>query len=159
MTKKQKQKTQVRYYQIITVSFFLAVAIIGNAGVRCTNTQALPSPTVYVPHRAPKITITEQKPSKTLIAHVTGYSELDSCHTGQSCLMASGKRAYVGAIACPRAYKLGTRVKITDTVYTCEDRTAKRLDGRFDIFFGYGQGSYDQAIKFGKKQLTINIIN
>ena len=44
-------------------------------------------------------------------ATVMAYSELDSCHF-PNCIMSSGKRAYIGAVACPRKYKLGTKVNI-----------------------------------------------
>lgn len=91
-------------------------------------------------------------------AITTAYSELDSCHTGKSCLMASGKRAYVGAVACPRKWKLGTQIEIDGKVYTCEDRTAKRYDGRIDIFQGYKQEAYDKAIKYGIQKKLIYLI-
>lgn len=90
----------------------------------------------------------------SLYAPVTAYSEIDSCHY-PNCAMASGKRAYVGAIACPREIKLGTKVEIDGQDYTCEDRTAKYLNGRFDVFIGYGQESYDKAIIFGKQNKEI----
>lgn len=92
----------------------------------------------------------------TLNADVTAYSEIDSCHY-ENCIMANGVRAYVGAVACPRNIKLGTKVEIDGIMYECADRTAKFVDGRFDIFFGYGQESYDRAIQFGKKKSEIII--
>lgn len=90
-------------------------------------------------------------------ASVTAYSSIDSCHTGVSCLMANGKKAHLGAIACPRSVKLGTRVTINGTTYTCADRTARWVDGRYDIFMGYGQEAYDAAIKFGNQRLIISL--
>ena len=71
--------------------------------------------------------------------------------------MASGNRAYVGAIACPRSIKLYTRVIIDGKPYICEDRTSKVYDGRFDIFMGYGEQSYEQAKQFGiqKKEISM----
>ena len=90
-------------------------------------------------------------------ADVSAYSEFDSCHTGKSCLMASGKKAYIGAVACPREIKLGTQVEINGIVYNCEDRTARFVDGRYDIFMGYGESSYNEAINFGVKNLKITI--
>ena len=95
---------------------------------------------------------------KHITAEVTAYSEFDSCHY-PNCVMASGKRAYVGAIACPRNIPLGTKVVIDGAEYTCEDRTAKYLDGRYDIFTGYRQEAYDKALKFGVqvKSITINL--
>jgi 3D (Asp-Asp-Asp) domain-containing protein len=72
--------------------------------------------------------------------------------------MASGKKAYVGAVACPRRFKLGTKVRIAGQLLTCEDRTAKRYDGRFDIFQGYGQQAYDKAITWGIRRVAVEIL-
>ncbi len=96
-------------------------------------------------------------PPPSVVAEVTAYSEIDSCHY-ENCVMASGKRAYIGAVACPRDMELGTKVKIQNKIYTCEDRTNKNLDGRFDIFMGYGQTNYDKAINWGNKTLKIAIL-
>jgi len=91
------------------------------------------------------------------LVEVTAYSEYDSCHTGESCLMASGKKAYVGAVACPRNIELGTKVLISGTEYTCEDRTSLTYDGRYDIFMGFGDEGYNKAIAWGNRKLQITI--
>ena len=93
---------------------------------------------------------------KVIEADITGYSEFDSCHY-KNCIMASGKRAYIGAIACPRDIKLSTRVSIDGKVYICEDRTSKVYNGRFDIFFGYGKESFEDAKNFGIKTVQVLI--
>lgn len=93
---------------------------------------------------------------QTVLATVTSYSAVESCHYA-GCLMASGKKAYVGAVACPRLYKLGAVVKIQGKTFTCEDRTAKRFDGRFDIFQGYGQEAYQKALQWGKRTVQVFI--
>ena len=72
--------------------------------------------------------------------------------------MANGVRAHIGAVACPRSLELGSKVLIDGVEYECSDRTALRLDGRFDIFMGYGQESYNKAINFGKRELTITVL-
>ena len=36
-------------------------------------------------------------------------------------------------MACPRHINLGTTVEIRGTTYVCEDRTALKFNGRFDI--------------------------
>ena len=87
-------------------------------------------------------------------ATVTAYSEYDSCHY-ENCEMASTKRAYVGAVACPREIELGTKVIILGREFTCEDRTALRFNGRYDIFMGYGQEAYNKAVNFGIKELPV----
>lgn len=92
-----------------------------------------------------------------LIALVTAYSEFDSCHY-PNCVMANGKRAEVGYIACPRKIPLGTKIELLGAIYECGDRTAKWVDGRYDVFMGYGQESYDKAIQFGKQELLIEIL-
>jgi 3D (Asp-Asp-Asp) domain-containing protein len=96
---------------------------------------------------------------KGIVREVSAYSEFDSCHTGKSCKMKSGKKAYIGAVACPRNIKLGTKVKIFGKIYICEDRTAEWVDGRYDIFMGYGQESYDKAIQWGVKKTEVELIS
>ena len=82
-------------------------------------------------------------------APVSNYSELDSCHTGKSCLMANGEKAHIGAIACPRGIPFGTKFLIDRQVFTCKDRTATWVGDRYDIFTGYGIEAYQQAKAFG----------
>lgn len=91
------------------------------------------------------------------VSTVTAYSEFDSCHY-DDCVMASGKRAYVGAVACPRALPLGSPILISGRPFTCEDRTAKKYDGRFDIFLGYGAPAHEEAKQFGVRKLLVEII-
>ena len=97
-----------------------------------------------------------KKTEKHTFATVTAYSELDSCHY-PGCKTASGVKAHIGGAACPRKIKLGTKVEINGKTYICNDRTAKRYDGRYDIFMGYGQEAYTKALKFGKQTLEVRI--
>lgn len=90
-------------------------------------------------------------------AEVTMYSGIESCND-KICTMASGKSAYIGAVACPRHYKIGTKIKIADSIYTCEDRTALRYDGRFDIFSGYDMKSHKEAMQWGIRNMTVFIL-
>jgi len=90
-------------------------------------------------------------------AHVTAYSEYDSCHY-ENCLMANGIPAQEGYVACPRRFALGTKVEIDGDEYICGDRTAERFDGRFDIFMGYGSEAYAQAINFGIRTLEYRVL-
>jgi 3D (Asp-Asp-Asp) domain-containing protein len=88
---------------------------------------------------------------------VTAYSELDSCHY-KGCPMANGKKAQVGYAACPRDIKLGTKIEIEGIgELICGDRTAKSLDGRYDVFMGMGNESYIKAKEFGIKELEVRI--
>lgn len=88
---------------------------------------------------------------------LTAYSEFDSCHTGASCLMANGEKAHISAMACPREIPLGTEIEYQGKIYTCKDRTALYLNGRYDIFMGYGEEAYNKAIQFGIRKDTIII--
>mgnify|MGYP001561690730 CR=1 FL=1 len=97
-------------------------------------------------------------PPLVIAGTVTAYSELDSCHY-ENCLMASGKSAYIGAAACPRVMALGTKIIIEGQSYICEDRTSKLYDGRFDLFFGYGEESYRRAKQFGIQNKEIVLYN
>ena len=72
--------------------------------------------------------------------------------------MASGNKAYIGAIACPRSLKMYTRVSIDNNLYICEDRTSEKYDGRFDIFIGYGEEAYKKAIVFGKQKKSVQVL-
>ena len=95
------------------------------------------------------------------MASITAYSEIDSCHTGESCLMANGIKAEKGFIACPRSIELGTEVFIPDLIpnsFICGDRTAMRLDGRYDIFKGYGSEALQQAKDFGLQRHDVYIV-
>jgi 3D (Asp-Asp-Asp) domain-containing protein len=68
--------------------------------------------------------------------------------------MASGKKVYDGAIA-NNCLPFGTKVKVNGKVKVVEDRMNSRYGCEyFDIFMQ----SYDEAIKFGKKELTYEII-
>lgn len=68
-------------------------------------------------------------------------------------ITASGKKVAVGMVAGPRRIPLGTKVLIGGNPYTVEDRTAKRYDGRWDIYFD----NHKQALRFGKRELKVII--
>lgn len=92
--------------------------------------------------------------TQNIVAVTTAYSSKDSCHY-PNCIMANGKRAYVGAAACPRKVALGTKIRIDGKNYMCADRTAKWVEEKFgdtyDIFMGYSEESYREAIKYGRQ--------
>ena len=69
------------------------------------------------------------------VAYVTGYNTVPAQTDNTPCIGASGINicGRRDAIACPRRIKLGTVVMISDKRYVCEDRTAPKFDGRFDI--------------------------
>lgn len=67
--------------------------------------------------------------------------------------MASGKKVYLGAIACPRLYPFGTKVEILGKTYTCDDRMNIRYTNTFDIFMW----DRAEALQFGRRKLEIKI--
>jgi len=89
---------------------------------------------------------------------VTAYSEFDGCNN-PGCLMANNKKAHIGAIACPRTIKLGTKVQVYGQVYICSDRMNKRYTNRFDIFTGYGKEAHKKAMDFGIRKTTVLLLD
>lgn len=79
---------------------------------------------------------------------ITGY-----CLNQQP--MASGKKVYKGAIACPAFLKLGTKVEIKGRTYTCEDRMGlKYRDGNYiDIWFEDCQ----DALNWGRRKIEVKL--
>jgi len=93
---------------------------------------------------------------RRMTATVTAYSPVETCPEGRSeyCLNASEKRPMENrSLACPRALRRGTKILLLQRVYICDDRTALRLNGRFDVF----RESHADAISFGKQQLSLFI--
>ena len=69
-------------------------------------------------------------------------------------ITAAGTRPKQGrTIAAPRSVPLGSKVRVHGLpgVFTVEDRTARRFDGRWDIYFERHQ----DALKFGKRKLDV----
>lgn len=68
--------------------------------------------------------------------HITGYNLFPEQTDSTPCVGASGKDLcsinYPNA-ACPRDMPLGTRIRIQEVVYTCEDRLNIKYDNRIDI--------------------------
>jgi 3D (Asp-Asp-Asp) domain-containing protein len=68
--------------------------------------------------------------------------------------MASGKRVYEGAIA-NNCLDFGTKIKVNGKIKVVEDRMKSGTEcDHFDIFMN----SYDEAIQFGKRELTYEIL-
>lgn len=74
--------------------------------------------------------------------------------------MADGSYTRDGSVACPRDWRLGTKIIIDGKFYTCRDRYAKWVQQRqgntIDIWKDI---SRDEAIKEGKKRVKIIKIN
>jgi 3D (Asp-Asp-Asp) domain-containing protein len=87
-------------------------------------------------------------------AIVTAYCCCSLCCGPKAAgIAANGKPPVEGlTIAGPRSIPLGTRVYIETIGWrTVTDRTAKRFDGRFDIYFR----NHADAVKFGKRKLKV----
>lgn len=100
----------------------------------------------------------EDKAGKIVMMRVSAYSSVEGCDD-TDCIMANGRRAYVGAVACPRSWKLGTVVKIEDRKFVCGDRLSKKYDDRLDVFAGFGQEGFERSRQWGVKRLEVEIIN
>ena len=87
------------------------------------------------------------RPSKGATAVVTAYC--DSLRP-----MADGATVHVGACAGPRCVALGTVVLIDGRRYTVEDRTAKRYDGRYDLWMP----GHRACLQFGIRRLSVVIV-
>jgi hypothetical protein len=68
-------------------------------------------------------------------AFVTGYNTVPAQTDQTPCIAASGRNicGRYDAVACPRSIRFGTLVEIRGATYVCEDRTARKFDGRFDV--------------------------
>lgn len=84
---------------------------------------------------------------------VTMYSSLETCD--HNCVMADGQKAHEGSAACPRDWSLGTKIKIQNKEFTCEDRTNIKYDGRVDVWAGYGSIAHQVAVNWGIKYLVV----
>jgi len=91
---------------------------------------------------------------ETLTAIVTAYSSSPDETWGDPFITANGERVRGGIIACPRRYNFGTLFDINNEIYECTDRLHPRYDDRFDIW----KPSKEEAIQFGKKELTIKVL-
>ena len=69
---------------------------------------------------------------------------------------ASGKMPVAGiTVAGPRSIPFGTRVWIEGVgERVVQDRLARKYDGRFDVFFA----SHKEALRFGKRQLKVEVL-
>lgn len=90
--------------------------------------------------------MSEKSTGKASWYEITGY-----CLNQQP--MASGKKVYDGAIACPAFLKLGTKVQIKGREYVCEDRMHRRYrNGNYiDIWFE----DCAEALKWGRRKQEV----
>lgn len=82
------------------------------------------------------------------------YCHCTQCTSGLG-VTAAGNRPQAGVtIAGPRAYPIGSICIIGSKRFIIQDRTAKRFDGRFDIYFK----SHAEARRFGIRTNQVTVI-
>lgn len=91
-----------------------------------------------------------------MIVEITKYTPREAETDQDPHIMASGKKVYEGAIACPEGLDFGTKLEYDGKIYICEDRMAKRHrdKNKFDIF------TFDlaEALDFGTKVAVVKLI-
>lgn len=148
---------------IISASALIASAIIllgaQTAAHSSTEEQGISKPEVAGSSPAgPTMTFTQYEIIDTFQATVTAYSPVETCPGGDAhnCVTAFGSRPRSGrTVACPRTLHFGTRIQVEGKgIYVCEDRTALRFDGRYDIYMD----DYAEARAFGKQRLEVKVL-
>lgn len=90
-------------------------------------------------------------------AEVSAYTS-DPGETDEDPLtMASGKKVYAGAAACPSRYPFGTRIEVEGSRYTCEDRMNARY--RSGNYFDLWVETKAEAYQWGRRTIQVRIIN
>lgn len=112
-----------------------------------------------IPARAVEVEILEATPEFVIKARFTGYSSEVHQTDDTPEIMASGRKVYAGAIACPREYPFGAKIKIGEETYICEDRMNRRFEEaeipHFDIWFP----TRSEALAFGVRYLEVEVYN
>ena len=144
---------RIKYISSILGLWGLGVVFGGSVVFVALKTPELLEPQVVTFYNAPLVQVVEAKEEKPMTAIFTAYSAGDGFTPSDT--MASGRKVYVGAIACPRSMALGTVIVVQGKSYTCEDRKAKRFDGEFDIYMD----TRDEALAFGRKELAFSVDN
>jgi 3D (Asp-Asp-Asp) domain-containing protein len=153
-----KSKTNIEILIFLTVCICIALAILGFAVQRVDTKPYYPEGRVGKVNDPCGLTdvVCDNEP-KVIYAEVTKYTAIETCP--QHCINATGSNPIVGrSIACPRRIKKGTKVQIEGILFTCDDFTAIRYDGRFDIFAGYTERDYREALAWGVKVLPVTIL-
>jgi hypothetical protein len=97
--------------------------------------QALPDPGQEETAALSPAPASDQKLDLYIETYVTGYNTVVAQTDDDPCIAATGDNicGRHNVVACPRILPLGTVVEIHGKLYICEDRTARKFDGRFDI--------------------------
>jgi len=92
--------------------------------------------------------------TNVLVAICTGYCACKTCTPGHGVTAIGTPPKHNYTIAAPRNIPYGARVIVAGRTYVVEDRTARRYDGRFDIYFA----RHADALKFGRQTNTVTVI-
>lgn len=119
-------------------------------------TELMETNTIHIDNPVKTAQIEETKEKEEWFkAEFSAYTASEDETDSSPSIMASGKKVYKGAIACPRALSFGSIVEIKDMgKFVCEDRMNIRYKNNFDIFME----SKDEALSFGRKTLEYRII-
>ena len=86
---------------------------------------------------------------------ITAFCACANCCGSASGMAADGSRVRSGIIAAPRSVPFGTRVVVEGVgSFTVRDRTAKRYDGRWDIYMP----THWKAVQFGKQERRVYVL-
>lgn len=93
---------------------------------------------------------------ETVTATITAYTSSVDETDDTPFITASGTRTGEGTLACPPKYDFGTRIRISDKVYVCEDRMNRRYHSqeRFDIWME----TKDEAFEWGIRELEVEVL-
>jgi len=92
--------------------------------------------------------------SAPVLAKITAYTAREEETDSSPTTTASGQQVREDIVACPRKYPFGTKFKIEDKVYECQDRMAQKNDEKFDIYFN----NLNEALSFGVKKLPVEVV-
>jgi len=94
--------------------------------------------------------------NEILQATITAYCACTKCCGPKAADITASEKAPIAGItiAVPRSIPLGSRITIGAHAYIAQDRTARRFDGRFDIYFA----THKEALRFGKQTNKVTII-
>lgn len=144
---------------VVMILFLICLIVISLVSVNVAGTVLSPPCTlddIRVDERVKTAHIETEKPTAVFkTVTVTSYCACKIC-CGENAkgITASGKRVKTGMIAASRSIPFGTRIRIEGKIYTVEDRLAKRYDDRIDVYYE----SHEEAKKFGKKVIQVEII-
>jgi 3D (Asp-Asp-Asp) domain-containing protein len=104
---------------------------------------------------------TEQDTSQSVkTVTMTGYTSRESETDGSPCISADGTNIceYDGCVVASNGYDLGTIIEVEGFgKCTVLDRMNRRYDENYmDMYFGY---DLENALKFGKKEVTISVLS